>query len=109
MRAVAKKPVLKHLVFNAARPGVAGESCSCFASALFIAVHRHGVKQVISIKVGIKVPLRQYDAFRVFVPKHFDDQLSGFGVQIMWTITLVMLWMGLMWMHPYTEDTLVSR
>ena len=36
MRTVAKKPVLKHLSFNAARPGAARESCRCLRNALLV-------------------------------------------------------------------------
>ena len=49
MRTVAKKPVLKHLGFNAARPGAARETCRCLRNALFVAVQRHGVQQVVGI------------------------------------------------------------
>ena len=79
---MAKKPVLKHLGFNAARPGAARETCRCLCNALFEAVHRHGVQQVVGIGVGIKSLLRRHDAVRVFIPKHVDDRPAGFGIQI---------------------------
>ena len=49
MCTVATKPVLKHLGFNAARPGAARETCRCLCNTIFIAIHRHGVQQVVGI------------------------------------------------------------
>jgi hypothetical protein len=60
--------------------------CSCFRDAFLIAVHRHGVKLVSGIRLGVEVLIQRHATIRVHIPKQINDRKPGLGVQIVRTI-----------------------